>query len=264
MERRSPMKRFVLLGNLLLIVFALAAWQYTIPGHTGATAASGSSISGCSGAPSDTGSSGCLLREIFEGSTTCYSGYGTNCNNAWNFISGTWVSNYATSPAPLQGSNSLRIVAGGLGVGYLGYTSSATVYVGALVNLDAYTANTNSNILAIESVQGTPVCTLSFNTFTPTQFQVSQTGGTTQGTNVTFVANTTYYVKLEGSVGTGANAVCAAQFSNNGSSWGFTATSSNGTWTANLVDLVEQQSGNAGIDKIVDDIRVSTSTFNYW
>lgn len=256
-----------LIALLMVLLIFPANGQILAPILATHTSSGGGGISGCSGAPTASGSSGCLVRETFEGSTLCYSGFTSNCNNAWYFAENSLQFNYTTSPAPLQGSYSAYFPDNGtFPDGMLAFTASATSYAGAIVNLNTYTANQAYGLIQTETSQGATLCQVVFNTFSPATLQVVNSGGTSQQITVTggFTAGATYYVELEGVVGTGANATCTAKLSTNGTSWGYTVSSTNGTWTTNL-DYVEiGQTGYTGINKIVDDIRVATSSFNYW
>jgi len=156
---------------------------------------------------------------------------------------------------------------GTIPVAALGFTAGATIYAGAMININTYTLNNDYDVLNVETSTLTPLCELKFNTFSPNVLEVTNPGGSTgQSSTISggWVNGKTYYVKLEAVVGSGANAACTAQLSTDGATWGYTATSTNGTWTTNTGYVEFDQTGTAAINKIVDDVRASTSTFNYW
>jgi hypothetical protein len=216
-------------------------------------------ISGCSGPPSVTGSSGCLLRETFEGSTLCYASYGSTCDQGVFFAAGTPNFAYTTPPAPLQQTRSFYVATGGSVNVEEQVTAQSTFYAGIMVNVDTLPASSEFLFSVLDGSDNL-LCRLSF--FSNNQFNVSNTGGTTQTTAVTLATNTTYYIAIKAVAGTGANATCTPYFSSNGSSWTTGTASTNGTWTANVarVNFLSQ----TGTDFIVDDIRIATSLFTYW
>ena len=214
------------------------------------------------------GNSGCVARETFEGSTLCYSGFSSNCNYAWTSASGTTVFNYTTAPAPLQGTYSLRVPdASGIDANktFFGYTASATAYAGMAVNLSAY-PSANISIFNMEASVDSPLCGIVL--YGNSLLQVTNSGGTTQSVAISgLTAGNTYYYRMEAIAGTGTNATCTAWLSTNGTSWNYTISSTNGTWTAStqyLHFLAPTGSGLNVSNLIADDLRVAMSPFNYW
>ena len=222
---------------------------------------SGGALSGCSGPPTATGNSGCIKRETLGGATGCFSGFSSNCDNAWNYASGGTLFDYATAPAPLFGSYSL-LISSAASNAYLDFTNAGATYLGAAVNT-ATLATGNSNYrIVLEATIDSNDCNVNVYTNGGTQLlQASASGGTGQTTAVTVSASTTYFIQAFYTPGTGANANCTAKFSTNGSSWGTTVSSTNGTGTANVAYVyLDHESTN----QVYDDIRVSSATFNYW
>jgi hypothetical protein len=245
--------------TLLLIPLLFLALQYggdksnTIP-------ASGGTISGCSGAPSDTGSSGCVMRETFEGSTLCYTAFGSYCDNAWTYANGSANFDYTTSPAPLQKTRSIYFPSGSANYAYINFTPSTTVYAGSMVNFSALPGNDNI-IFKLETQAASATCYVEF--YGTTQFLVFNSGGTTQLTTVSVSAATTYYIKLKAVAGSGTNSSCTPYYSANGTSWTTGTASTDGTWTTDAGRLLLGGLVSA-TNLIGDDYRISTSDFNYW
>ena len=226
----------------------------------GVSAAAPATISGCSGLPTATGSSGCLARETFDGATSCYSGFTSNCDQTWSYATGDLVFNYTTAPAPLQGTNSLYIPAGFGSKGYFSVTTSGTMYAGAMVRVSSLPVQSN-NIFVIESTADTPLCTIQF--YGTDTINMLNAGGTTQATTLSLSDSTTFYIKVKAVKGTGADASCTPYYSSNGTSWTEGTASTNGTWTANPAWFFPNGT-NSGPNIVMDDVRLSTSDFNYW
>jgi len=88
-------------------------------------------------------------------------------------------------------------------------------------------------------------------------------GGTTQATTLSLSDSTTFYIKVKAVKGTGADASCTPYYSSNGTSWTEGTASTNGTWTANPAWFFPNGT-NSGPNIVMDDVRLSTSDFNYW
>jgi len=205
-------------------------------------------------------SSAYLFQENFEG---------TGYENPWTESAGTPNEDYTTSPAPLEGSQSLYLD---------GSSSDQTVYAAVpspgsgstqefyfLLNVVAKgSANTNRNLVLLSS-SGTNLCTL-FAT-SGLALRIRADGGTAVSTANTLSLGTTYHVWVTYKAGTGANAVATVAFSTDGirpTSGNSYAISSNGTYTvvANRMNLWGDftTASTNYIQVIFDKIRMADTT----
>jgi hypothetical protein len=255
------MRKLISISFVLLLAAVLLYPQDMIVIRRKAAAAS-TEIADCSGPMTYTGSTGCTKREIFEGVTSCYSGFSSNCSSTWYYANGVTF-NSTTSPAPLQVTYSLYVPDAGGSKAFLGYTAASDVYGGAAVNFAGIPATTNINVIRVDTAADTTVCTAGL--YGATVFQVSNTGGTTQTTTVSLSTGTTYYMKVRAVPGSGSNARCDAWLSTNGTSWGYSVSSTNGTWTANTGYFhMENTTGTTSAHFTMDDFRIASTSFNYW
>ena len=216
-----------------------------------------SGSAGCNGATP----TGCTFRESFEGSAACWSGSTyTNCDvaNQWvnTFSGASTVYNYATAPAPLQGTHSLAVTGGGNA--QAGFTANSTMFMGVIFNFQTF-SDFNNHIQLTDA---------SFNTLCAaeipsgsTVFTLINTGGSSVNSSSGITIGT-WYIQLEGIVGTGANATCKLLYSSTGASGSWTTLSStNGTWTANPAGV--EVVGNNTNTLIFDDFRAYTAQMNW-
>ena len=225
---------------------------------TGSSVYTVASSSGCNGSSP----SSCVFRETFDGSAACWSGSSnTNClSSQWvnTFGGSSIVYNYATAPAPFQGSYSLELLSGADVQSAAGSITGAT-YVGMEYYFTTF-ADYLDHIQILNST-GAELCGVKMSAG-GTQFTVTNSGGSNASSSTGIATSTKYYLQLQAVAGTGSNAVCTLYYSTTGTSGSFTAVSStNGTWTTapNYLDVF---GSNTGTD-IVDDIRASTSIINW-
>lgn len=198
-----------------------------------------------------------LLQERFEGATLCYSGHASTCEQGWTYMQ-TATADYATSPAPLQGSYSL-LLNDSSDQAIVTFTGQAEVYGASIVRLSAFNA-TDTYILVLRDSSNNDLCTV--RTYSTDTVLIRSTGGTQQSTTgLSFNSSTTYYFKIYAKAGSGSNAECRGWWSTDGTSWTAGTASTNGTWTANIARIVPQSTGT--VLKIYDDIRVSTSDISW-
>lgn len=239
------------IGLLILALCAFVQFAY------GATAVSGrpcpggaAAASPCTGAsPAD-----CTLREVFDGSSYCYGSSGDqNCSFTWT--------NYDTAPdwnysaAPLQGTYSAEM--GGASVAFWkDVTGASEYYVAFMFNIHNVTDDTSP--VQFRDSGGNILC----QTYIGSGAIGARQAGGTNSTTIAISLDTTYYVKLRGKAGSGANAECQIYLSTNGTTWTSTQTSTDGTWTANIEKLVFQ--GRASVTpEVVDDIRLYTGDISW-
>jgi hypothetical protein len=202
-----------------------------------------------------------LFHDNFEGSSACWSGSSyTNClATHWvnTFAGVDGVYNYATSPAPLQGSYSLELIGNAYHADAT-WTATNPAYLGAMVYVSTF-ETTNNDFMQLTDSSYNILC----GVFLPTgqtSFGLTTTGGTIEYTVTGLTANT-YYIILKGTAGTGSNAVCTMSYSTTGNAGSWTTiTSTNGTWTATPAGL---RLTGMNPSLIYDDIRVSSTTFNF-
>jgi len=213
-----------------------------------------------------------LFRETFDGgSTLCVTSGPSTCDNTWtNPGGGTLTFNYATAPAPLEGTLSLRFSgASGQEARSPSYTGSASktywtaIFRGVTGGTNIfvpilYTTGAGAQLGGIQLVWTT-------DHWNPKLWSSGLSSGSTPGAATISTAQT-WYLKLEYTPGSGANAVWtmyAVQDSGGFPGWGTaqtTVTNASDTATAALIDI---QNNNTSGEWIVDDIRVSVSDITY-
>jgi hypothetical protein len=196
-----------------------------------------------------------LVSESFEGASACGNGSQSNCSVTWT-QSDTITSafNYATAPAPLEGSYSLRVTGGAsIGAFFKSFTAQDTVYFYFIVNHTTLVGGTN--IFGI--LDGSANMLMRVSNANP-EWLVRCGDTTAYSTAIT--QGTTYHVWGDYTKGTGANAVChlyTATTSTKPGSAGITITTGTSTGQATYVGMMED--GNNTAVTIFDKIRVSTS-----
>jgi hypothetical protein len=145
-----------------------------------------------------------LISENFDGSAACGGG-ATNCQIAWtDTTAGAPTANfaYATAPAPLEGSFSLRIASSGAILGKVAsYTAQDTVYFYLLLNHTTLVGGANS----FGILDGSGNVVLDVSNANP-EFRLHC--GTVTAFSTSITQGTTYSVWGDYTKGTGANAVC--------------------------------------------------------
>jgi hypothetical protein len=242
------MKRLSILLIILSVLIAPPLYAQVCRGsHAGVI---GGAASPCTGAnPAD-----CTVRETFDGATACGDGSHTNCSNTWTSVTG-WC-DFDAGSAP-QGT--YQASCGGASiVNRLAFTAGAQYYATARV-----TASDVTNItqwLSLKDNSGNNLCYLYFAA--TGKLSLANTGGTAATGSATYSNGTSYYVKLRAKKGTGANAECQFWTSTNGTAWTTdTASSTNGTWTADVARVYMQAAAAQTVT--YDDIRVYTGDISY-
>lgn len=214
---------------------------------------------GVPAAPASCGAGTELLCENFDGSTACGDGSHTNCNNTWT-VSGapTFDFNYATAPAPLEGTYSFRI---NMSTGddetgwYKAFTASDAVHFFYIVNAHLRTLS-NINFMITDSAGALLMAVNNAG------YEFNIMCGTVNAYSATTMAvDTTYYIWGDYTKGTGANAVCHLFHSTDTTKGAADITITNGDATGQAARAVLYQSSIASNDFIMDKIRVGTSAF---
>lgn len=218
--------------------------------------AAASVISNCSGAPSLTGTSGCIARETFEGSALCFADYGNYCDAGFEWVSGG--ANFNGTTSPLQGSRSLLLPAS-TGTVIRGLTATGTVYGAIMFQFDAAASGDRTVQLELRTSGNSTLCRGYI--WQGNSLGALVGGGEDNSAAISLSANTTYYLKVRYVPGTGANATCTAYLSTNGTSWGYSANAANGSVTADAGRIVPV-GGPTNLK--YDDLRVSATDINYW
>jgi hypothetical protein len=253
----DAMKKLILIIAILCISTSALAVEpidfsksYALSTAIQAVVSAGGAAAGCGGGTSY------LLCENFDGSSACGDGSHTNCDNEWvHFGAGTMDFNYATSPAPLEGSYSARMAAGENDGYYHAFTASDTVYFYFIFN--PVTRGTSNQFFAITAADDTNLMYV-----TNSGYELSTYCGTVLGYEANMVQGTTLHIwgdYTRDSDGGAASAVCHLYSSTTSTKPGSpTITTTNGTGTAQAARVRFYQSSGAG-DTIWDKIRVSTS-----
>lgn len=249
---------------LFLLLLPSLAWggdieiarmnPYILGGGVGCT------ISNCSGDETCTGTSGCLIRETFDGCT------GTNENGCDNTSCGSapclyYAVNRCTlndASSPLEGAQDASC-GGAVEMVELRFTASDEVYATAIIDTPDVTASTDR--LMVQDASGNDLCKF---TMVSSSMAIYNTGGTAKGDTEDFENSKKYYIKIRAKKGTGTNAECQGWASTDGTNWTFTTpdASTNGTWTAQPAKFIGYGS-SATLTTRFDDMRVSTSDINY-
>jgi len=166
----------------------------------------------------------------------------------------TPVWGYNTSPAPLQGSYSLAINSSSDSVTKT-FASSSTVYCYFLINLTAFTANQQCFYL-LDSLDA-QVAAVMFRFATQDARCFNGTTNATSSSGL-ILADTTYHVWVDYTVGSGANGITNVYVSTTGIKGSAIATVSNGNATTNAEKIRFGLPGGIGTD-IIDKVRVSLS-----
>ena len=249
------MKKALILAVLLVCSMPLASDAQMLQGIVGASPAISA---GCNG----TSPSGCLFLETFDGSAACWSGStNTNClATQWvnTYGGANIVYNYATAPAPFQGSYSLELL-NSANVQTATGTITGASYTGMISYFTAF-ADYAAHI-QIRDLSNNLLCGMQ-TSFGGTQFSVTNSGGSNANSSSGIATSTKYYLQFLATPGTGSNAVCTLYYSTTGAVGSFTAVSStNGTWTTSPNYLVVSGANSGTV--IVDDIRASNAIINW-
>lgn len=199
----------------------------------------------------DAASSSYLVAENFEG--TGYEASGTEVGT------GTLDEDYATSPAPLVGSQSLRI-ANSVQPGrvYWSFTAQADVWAYFQVNWVTLPA-TGKQFAGFSSGADTPQLSIEFQAGGVIRVR----GGSQNATTVDgMTTGVTYHVWIHYTKGSGSNAFVDIGFSTDGTkptSGNKYASKSNGTTTLDADRFYFGSSGNGTWEAVFDKLRVSSS-----
>ena len=256
------MKRLITVIGILLTLLAGPSWAVEPINLALAPAILGGAGAGGAAAPAGCcGGTSYLLCENFDGSSACYSGDATYniCDGTWTAIgSPTFVFNYATSPAPLEGSYSVHLASTTeTGTGYSkSFTENDTVHFFYIFNAHKRSAaSLSAKILAADD---TVLMTVS-----NAGYEWSIYCGTILGYSTTMAVDTTYYVWGDYTKGNGVNtAVCHLFHSTDTTKGSADITVTNGDAAAKKAGkfVMNQPSVVANDDYIFDKIRVSTSS----
>ena len=251
-----------LISIIILGLLCSPAWGRSTTVVVGQGTAAATVISDCSGPMSYTGSTGCSKRETFEGTTDCYGGFDPhNCDNAWYYAAN--AVDFSSTAAPIYGTNSMLVTGGASNnKAILDFTAAGTIYVGMAFQLGDL-PNKDHDVVTIMNSSEVAKCIgyINFNN----KVGAWNAGGSNNTTETaTLSADTTYYMLVRATKGTGADAICTTYLSTDGTTWGYSATSTNGTWTDDVSWVYYNGGGDVGEDRLIDDIRISTSTLNFW
>jgi len=192
---------------------------------------------------------GCIFHETFNGATE---------DNVWtdDIGSGTWLDDYTTSPAPLEGAQSLQVndrkrVAP--------VTSTSTLYYAAKFHVESTNA---SNFAFYLQSGGTIIGDVEIDwggaTFTLRLFY--NAGGANTGGSTTFTAGQTRYVKVFYQAGSGADGVWTVWLSSDGASWNQEISVTDATDTVAVTETALRAQTST---ILFDDIRIDDVDINY-
>lgn len=150
-----------------------------------------------------------LLTENFEGT-----GYDETITGSWTESSGTPDEDYATSPAPLAGSQSLELNDAGANerIDSPTYAATADIWLYFLVHFNSLPAATET--VASFRNSTTEMCSMQITS--AGLLRVAMTGGNSVTTVSAMSAGTTYHVWIHYTAGSGANAFGSVAFSTDG------------------------------------------------
>ena len=244
------MRKYILLTiAILLIPFAVYAWMGTIMVGGGTTT---------SGAPAPT----YISEETFDSA-----GY----DLSWTESAGTPNEDYTTSPAPLEGTQSLQLLGDTNSATQVVYhnfteTASATHWFYMLFNASVVPTGggSYSEFIRIRGGGGGTTVGSVFLLQNASGFtlRVIAAGGTEAVTTDVLSVDTTYHMWISFLKGSGANAKMTVAFSANGirpTSGNAYAESTDGTQTIDADNITirgQYDSSNSSIDAIVDDVKI--------
>jgi hypothetical protein len=150
-----------------------------------------------------------LLEEGFEGT-----GYDEILAGSWTESSGTPDEDYATSPAPLVGSQSLELNDGGTNerADSPSFTDTADVWFFCYIHFNSLPAGTESII----SIRNGTTEMLSAQVTSSGTWRLSMTGGNSAATTAAMSAGTTYKVRIRYTAGGGATGFGSFEFATTG------------------------------------------------
>jgi hypothetical protein len=214
-----------------------------------------------------------LLCEDFEGSSSCYSGGSSNCQNTWSQSSYTTVTaNYTTSPAPLDGNYSLYTVGSGTGSMTKTFTATSPVYsrhqfVAELLSLSS---GSSARFFQIDDGAHT-LCAAGISNVSGTyRLYVMNDSNNASGTTTSISASIDYCIWLDFVAGSSTSSCTAYIATATGSRESKSCSSKPGTaevaltnqsesYNASRIQLLDFQ-GSVDQD-IYDDILVKASAF---
>jgi hypothetical protein len=232
----------------------------------------------CSSATATTGGINGLICEDFNGSASCADTYTSNCRNTWTVVAGTPNFEYATSPAPLEGTKSLLLDALTDEADTWIYkpftwTTGQTHWLYIVINNRNLPTGSGAAMFAkITENNGAGCAYFGYSKDgLGTYLYVGAGGGTPANTVGTISSGHTYHVWMSYTVGTGANSTATIAFSENGTkptSGDNYAECTNGTWTDTPTrlylmgkwDTNSTYSSEPIIDKVIlDDASIGNS-----
>lgn len=249
------MKR--LLIALLLLLFAVPARteeSFQLAWMSAAVVGSGSAAVAnfCAAHTSE------ALCEDFDGITSCADTYTTTCEKTWTVTSGTPDFDNAASPAPLDGTHSISLANAAVSISTTSYSEA---YLAAKVNWDTNPSGTD-NVLIMYQDNTEFACYIVI--MTDSKIRVYDHNGVHSSASASALTpGTSYYLKIYGKKGTGADQICRGYYSTDGSNWtqlGSGITNGSG---ANDIASIKLQEVNKGITVKMDDVIYSNSDINY-
>jgi hypothetical protein len=210
-------------------------------------------------APLDTTGATYLLQENFENVSVGYENIWTQAGSAT-----TLDAKSTTSPAPLQGAQSLAITLAAQTGRTTNVLSSAYGTLDYYFLLDPVSIPAGARpIWACRDSAGNLIGSVQLNS--DGTLRASAGGGTGQNTTDALSALTTYHVFITASKGTGANGVCTVGFSTDGTrptSGNKFKSSSNGTMTTDQDRSIfgSFSAASTTVSFVVDKYRISSTT----
>ena len=257
------MRKLILAILLILCMCVYASAGTTVVVVQGVAAGAAT----CTGAAP----TGCTGRETFDGSTDCGDdpNNAQTCDNTWTLLSHSYPdytgnadctdtevpyvcctgSEAGTCPAAVEGTYSMNVQDNWTNNPTIGISATDEIVVASMFR----TSGTNTNyVIQLRDTSSNDLCRAengggSF-------LKANNTGGSTGGDGLTLNVDTDYYVRVRAKKGTGANAQCEVWVSTDGTNWGTSSSSTNGTWTAQ-VEKIGLSPGNNNAENIMDDIR---------
>jgi len=197
-----------------------------------------------------------LLCENFDGTTSCGSGKTSNCTKTWTLV-GTDIAtfNYATSPAPLEGTYSAYLLNTATAVN--GWNTVITVSSGTTYFFFIWNPKVLKNSDEIFRLTHLGGVLMSVKNVSPEQ-AVYCGSVMSYKSSSSFTEGTTYYVWGAYTPGTGANAVCDLYISTTSTKPAVTIHATNGNATS-YPDAVQIMSSVNAAGNVIDKLRVSTT-----
>lgn len=190
-----------------------------------------------------------LVNQNFEGT-------GYDNGETWSEYVGSGATvneDYATSPAPLAGAQSLYVVGGSdAGETYTSFSSSGTIHVRMMIRFTAQT--TSTHVVYLYNADGSDW--LAVVQASSGHNLVLYSGGQEAYGATSISTSSTYYLWVDYTPGTGSNSTCSVYISTSSTKPGTPELATSGGNETATAGRLKFSSSSSGLAYIVDQVRV--------